>query len=323
MITTPPVTTERFVDISGRRVRVRVRGKGEPLLLINGLGANVAMWAPLLEHLDDRQVISFDAPGTGLSQAPSLPYRINQVADVARRVLDEVGVARADVLGYSLGGAVAQQLAYQEPDRVRRLILVSTSCGTGAIPGSLRALLAVMTPARHYSRRGHRLSMKMIDLAPAERESPVVAAQLGEWHREGAPSVLGYTLQMAAFSTFHSLPWLHQIRQPTLLLAGTHDRLVPMANSAVLAAYMPNARLQVFERWGHYLLLDAASGAGRTVAEFLSADDHAASSAWNNARVVTREDMAAIVRSAPRTAHPSQFTNGMVRSLYGRRSRTD
>jgi pimeloyl-ACP methyl ester carboxylesterase len=302
---------------------VQVRGEGRPLLLINGLGANVAMWTPLMKQLDKFQVICFDAPGTGRSQAPLVPYKIDQIADVARRVLDEVDVARADVLGYSLGGAVAQQLARQEPERVRRMVLVSTSCGIGAIPGSLRASLAVVTPARHYSKRGHHLSMKMVKLAPAERESGVLAEQLGEWHHEAAPSALGYTLQMAAFSRFHSLPWLHQVEQPTLVLAGTDDRLVPMANSAILAANLPNARLQVFDKWGHYLLLDSASGAGSSVADFLSAEDYSDSAAWNDARAVSPADMAAIVRAAPRSAHPAAFTGALIRSLHGRRTGTE
>jgi poly(3-hydroxyoctanoate) depolymerase len=314
---------ERIVDICGRPVRVRVHGEGHPVLLINGLGANVATWTPLVDQLPGFQLICFDAPGTGRSKSPARPYRIAHIAEVASRVLDEVGVERADVLGYSLGGAVAQQLAYQRPDRVRRLVLVSTSCGIGAVPGSLRAMVAVMTPARHYSTRAHRLATKMVDLPPAERESPVVAEQLAERHREGAPSVLGYSLQMAAFSAFSSLPWLHHIQQPTLLLAGTDDRLVPMENSAVLAAYLPNARLQVVERWGHYLLLDPASGAGHTVADFLTAEDYAESAAWNDARAVSQADMAAIVRSAPRTAHPALLMNRVVRTLHGRRSRTD
>ena len=85
------------------------------MLLINGLGANVATWTPLVEQLTGFQLISFDAPGTGMSKSPARPYRIAHIAEVARRVLDEVGVERADVLGYSLGGAVAQQLAYRSP----------------------------------------------------------------------------------------------------------------------------------------------------------------------------------------------------------------
>ena len=69
--------------------------------------------------------------------------------------------------------------------------------------------------------------------------------------------MIGYMLQMTAFSTFNSLPWLHRVSQPTLVLSGEQDRLMPVANSAVLASHLPNARLRVFEHWGHYLLHDS------------------------------------------------------------------
>jgi pimeloyl-ACP methyl ester carboxylesterase len=307
---------ERFVDVSGRSVRVRVHGEGRPVLLINGLGANVTMWASLLEQLGEFRVITFDAPGTGRSQAPVLPYKVSRIADVAVRVLDELGLEQVDVLGYSLGGGVAQQLGLDHPERVRRLVLVSSSCGAGAVPGSMLALMAVMTPARHYAKSGYRVSMKMVNLAPAEKDSSRLREQAATWHQEAPPSIRGYTLQMTAFSVFNSLPWLHRVKHPTLVLSGADDRLVPAANSAVLAAYLPNARLSVFERWGHYLLHDPASGAGAVVADFLGADAHATSQAWLDARSVDREEMSELIRATPRSAHPSQFLNGLLRRLY-------
>ncbi len=317
------MSIERSVEINGRRVRVRVHGEGPPVLLINGLGANVTTWTPLVEQLGGFQVISFDAPGTGHSRSPLLPYTIARIAEVARRVLDDVGLERVDVLGYSLGGAVAQRLAFDEPDRVRRLVLASSSCGAGGIPGSLRALMAVSTPARHYSEAGYKLTVKMVDLAPAERESTSVMAQNADWHREAPPSPIGYVLQMAAMSTFHSLPWLHRVNQPTLVLTGAEDRLMPMANSAVLAAYLPNARLAVFDRWGHYLLHDGASGAGAAVADFLGAEDYSETRAWTNAATVGSEELAAYLRATPRSAHPGYLTNGIVRRFNPRQNDTD
>ena len=316
MTTALQTYVERYATIDGRRVRLRIQGEGPPVLLINGLGGNVATWSPLLAQLDGFEVITFDAPGVGRSQSPRRPYSIDLIADVAGQVAEAAGHKRVDVLGYSLGGAVAQRLALKRPDLVRRLVLVSTSCGAGAIPGALRALLAVSTPIRHYSKSGYRTAMGLIDLAPAEKESDCVAEQTAVLHREAAPSPIGYALQMTAFSTFHSLPWLHRVKQPALLLAGTDDHLVPMANSAVLAAHLPNARLRAFERWGHYLLHDPASGGGATVADFLSAKDHTRTLAWRGAQTVSAQQMREFIRAAPRSAHPSSVTGGLVRRLY-------
>jgi pimeloyl-ACP methyl ester carboxylesterase len=314
---------DRFVTAFRRRVRVRVTGDGPPLLLVNGLGANLHSWQPLTDALPNRTVISFDAPGTGMSPAPAAPYGIARVAEVARHVLDAVGVEQADVLGYSFGGTVAQQLAHTHPGRVRRLVLVGTSCGVGAVPGALSALLAVMTPARHYPGPGHRLAMRMVRLAPAERRSAAVTGQIHTWQRQAPPSPRGYTLQVGAYSVFASLLWLHEIRQPTLVLNGTHDRLMPMANAAMLAAHLADARLQVFQDWGHYLLHDASSGAAATVDDFLAADTPAGSAAWQTATTVTPADLRRHLRAAPVSAHPAYFFNGLVRTVYAPRTRRE
>ncbi len=314
---------DQILSIFGRRVRVRVHGEGAPLLLINGLGSNVTMWQPLLDELGDFQVITFDAPGTGRSQAPVLPYRLSQVADVAARVLDSLGHEQADVLGYSLGGGVAQEFARRHPDRVRRLVLVSTSPGAGSVPGSMRALMAVMTPARHYAKPGYRIAMKMVKLAPAERESEHLRSLATDWHHEVPPTVRGYTLQMTAFARFNSLPWLHRVHHPTLVVASTHDRLIPLANGALLTAHLPDARLHVVDRWGHYLLHDSASGAGRAIASFLTAANHQDSDTWRDATTVDQARLVEFLKSAPWSAHPGQFVNGMVRWLYPVRKADD
>ncbi len=309
-------STDQVLFISGRSVRVRRQGTGRPVLLINGLGANLTMWNPLVSELAGFEVISFDAPGTGHSQAPLLPYSLSLIADVAVHVLDELGLGEVDVLGYSLGGGVAQTLAHRHPDRVRRLVLVSTSCGAGSVPGSLRSLMAVMTPARHYTKSGYRTSMKMISLAPAERQSSQISAEADNWHHEQPPSVRGYALQMTAFATFNSLPWLRTIGHPTLVMSGSDDRVVPMANAAILAAHLPHARMAVVNRWGHYLLHDPGSGASAQIRDFLGAEDVETSDAWQSAQTVSRKEMAEFIKSAPFSAYPTKFANEMVRRCY-------
>ncbi len=316
------VVTERFIEVGGRSLRVRAHGQGPPVLLINGLGANVATWTPLIHQLAGFQVIAFDAPGVGRSDSPRAPYAISHLVNVAGQVLDEFGLDQADVLGYSLGGSVAQQLAMQHPDRVRRLALASASCGTGGVPGALRALLAVSVPARHYAKSGYNVTMRMIDLAPEEKKSAMLGQQ-SSYHQEALPSPLGYMLQMGAFTTFNSLPWLHRIEQPTLVLSGSEDRLMPMANSAILAAYLPEARLRVFEGWGHYLLHDPASGAGAAVAEYFRAASPDRSRAWRDGRVVRPDDMADYIRMAPKSAHFGYVTGGWVRRRFPLQSGKD
>src|SRR5439155_14882958 len=142
----------RFVRVNGLRLWVSVRGEGRPVLLINGLGASLAIWAALQDDLDGLEVISYDAPGTGRSSTPLWPYTMGELARVARGLLDELGHDEVDVVGYSLGGLVAQELALRASERVRRLVLAGTTCGLGAVPGPLSAILAVVTPIRYYSK---------------------------------------------------------------------------------------------------------------------------------------------------------------------------
>src|SRR5690348_8420857 len=99
------------MEIDGLRLRVAVRGEGPPLLLITGLGANIEMWAPFERALEGRTTISYDAPGMGRSTSPRVPLRMAGLARVARDLLKALGHENADVLGYSLGGGVAQELA--------------------------------------------------------------------------------------------------------------------------------------------------------------------------------------------------------------------
>jgi len=206
----PPAYDSLVVRFRGLPVRVRVEGEGEPLLLLNGLTRPLESWEPFTQALNGRMIIRYDAPGIGESATPLLPWTISLLAGLAASVLDEVGLDSADVLGFSHGGAVAQQLAVQAPARVRRLVLVSTSCGVGAIPGSQDKL------------RSHTPS----DAHP--------------WPR---PDTVGLLWNSLAISTWSSIPFLGAIRASTLVVCGIHDRVVPPANSTLLARRIPEADL--------------------------------------------------------------------------------
>ena len=141
------------VSAGGLRLRVGRYGRGRPLLLITGIGAHLEMWAPFALHADGADLIGFDAPGTGGSQRPRLPLRMSALAAVVERMMDATGLDRVDVLGYSWGGGLAQELARRAPDRVRRLVLCATGPGLGGTPPRPLAALMLATPARYYHPR--------------------------------------------------------------------------------------------------------------------------------------------------------------------------
>jgi pimeloyl-ACP methyl ester carboxylesterase len=144
------VDSDTFVlSIGGLRIAARTTGSGDPVLLLNGMSRPMASWASFAGALRNRTVVAFDGPGVGASETPIVPYSMPMLSDVAARVLDAVGIEKADVVGYSHGGAVAQQLAVGHPTRVNRLVLLATACGVGAVPGHPRDVTQMLlTPNR-------------------------------------------------------------------------------------------------------------------------------------------------------------------------------
>jgi poly(3-hydroxyalkanoate) depolymerase len=262
---------EAFVEVAGLRLRVARQGTGDPLLLITGIGANLEMWAPFARRVEDRELVAFDAPGTGLSQRPRMPLRMGGLADVVRELMDVLALERADVLGYSFGGGLAQELARRAPDRVRRLVLCATGPGLGGAPPRPLAALVLATPARYYHPRLLALSIPHIAGGRTARDPAVLDEHAGA--RLGRPpDVLGYAYQLYATAGWTSLPWLHRVKAPTLIVAGDDDPSVPLFNARVLAARLPDARVHVVKGGGHLFLLDEPQSAIGPILSFLDAD---------------------------------------------------
>src|SRR5215471_5535751 len=147
--------------IHGHRIRYGLRaGDPEriPLLILNGLGANIELAEPFIDALEGPTIVIFDVPGVGGSPTPPSPYRPSGVARLASGLLDHLGFDRVDVLGVSWGGAIAQQFAFQFRARCRRLILAATSCGALMVPAHPSVLLKMLTP-RRYTDRDHALKV--------------------------------------------------------------------------------------------------------------------------------------------------------------------
>jgi poly(3-hydroxyalkanoate) depolymerase len=263
-------TRVEMVTVAGRRLRVATRGTGPPLLLITGIGANIEMWQPLLALIEDRHVVAFDAPGSGNSE-PGAPFRMPDLARLVDRLLDELGLPRADVLGYSWGGAVAQQLAHDFPHRVRRLVLAGTVCGLGSVPPPPSVLLHLLHPLRYYSYAYLRAVAPVLFGGRSSRD-PTWLSGHARQRQVNPPSVLGYALQMLAISGWTSLPWLHTIRAPTLVLAGDEDPIVPPANARLLSRCIPDARLHLVRGGGHLFPLDQPLQTVGVLEDFLASD---------------------------------------------------
>jgi poly(3-hydroxyalkanoate) depolymerase len=235
-----------------------------------GLGGNIEMWEPLERELNARgvQTIAYDASGTGESPTRLVPQRMPGLARQAAHILDTVGHPDAAVLGVSFGGAVAQELTLASPHRVRRLVLASTTCGVGGVPGNPLALSLLATPLRYYSPTFLRLTANML-YGPTTSENGDLLREQIDARRARPPKLWGYIGQLAAAAGWTSLPWLHRLRTPTLVLTGSADPIVPTVNGRILTARIPGAELHVVPGAGHLLLMDRAAECAATIVEFL------------------------------------------------------
>jgi pimeloyl-ACP methyl ester carboxylesterase len=266
MTAATPVGTVRDEQllIKGLRVHAQIRGEGEPLLLYSGIWGQVGLWEQLLPHLDGFRTIAFDAPGIGRSQRPALPLTMWALARFGTAVLDELGIQSAHVLGASFGGAVAQQMAFSYPSRVRRLVLASTSFGGFAKPGSPRAFWHFVHPRSYHPERLERVAGGMF--GGRMRTEPELVRSM---HIRRPTDTRSALYRMAPLFGWTSLPWLWAIRQPTLVIAGDDDPVTPLVNHRVIATLIPEATLHTVRGGGHLVLLDSAAQVGPLITSFL------------------------------------------------------
>ena len=266
------MTQLRWVRLLGHDVRVAVRpgtAPGPPLVLCNGIGASLDLLQPFVDELDPRiEVVLFDVPGVGGSPLPKVPYNFALLAWFVGSLLDRLGYDRFDTLGISWGGGLAQQLAFQFPRRCRRLVLVSTGTGMLMVPARFSVLRKMLTPRRYRDPAYARAIAPELYGGRMRRQPGEVRHVAYEQERLGPGT--GYYLQLLAGIGWSSLPALPLIRQPTLVLAGNDDPLIPLVNARILRALLPNASLHVYDD-GHLGLMTAAEQLGPLVSRFLTA----------------------------------------------------
>jgi poly(3-hydroxyalkanoate) depolymerase len=266
--------TVRTVVAGGQHLRIAVRpgdGTRTPLVLANGIGASLELLQPFVDALDPSiEVIRFDPPGVGGSPLPRLPYRLPALARLVARLLDQLGHPVVDLLGISWGGGLAQQFALCHRRRCRRLVLAATGTGTLMVPARPRVLARMATPRRYLDPDyAERITADLY--GGTMRSDPARArALLHGRTRVGPPR--GYLYQLAAGAGWSSLPLLPFIRQPTLLLAGDDDPIIPLPNARIMRRLLPDAELHVYHG-GHLALLTEAAELAPIVDRFLRRHD--------------------------------------------------
>ena len=253
------------------------RGEGQPVLLITGWMISSAVFDPIAHlYVPHVRVIAHDHRGTGRSERWSRPVSAALLAADAARVLDELGIEHAHVVGVSLGAAVALELAVRMPHRVRSLVLVGGGAGgpRTALPSVGEAIATATAVARESSgRRGLWPAAALFSSGFRAERPDVVAEYVPYFVSDLAPVVAG-SWQLLAVSCFSRQGSLHQVRAPTLIVHGGADKMVAPANAAQLARAIPDVKLHIATGAGHAVPLERPEATSRLLLDWFEAQRH-------------------------------------------------
>jgi pimeloyl-ACP methyl ester carboxylesterase len=259
-------------------------GSGDPLLLIMGLATDSAAWLFQVPAFAERyRVITFDNRGVGRSAKPAGPYTIAQMADDAAGLLDVLGIARAHVVGVSMGGMIAQELALRHPARVRGLVLACTYPEADGDIQRQREASAALFGAKRAADGTLQLDAGALDpmmlfqhLLPRvfnqeflNTEMPKLMQLFGGALQWGI-SMDAIMAQVEACMSHRTTDRLRDITAPTLVITGDADRLIPAANSELIARSIPKARLVTIPGGSHAFNFETPDVFNREVLSFLA-----------------------------------------------------
>ncbi len=260
--------------VNGINMYYETHGEGEPIVLIMGLGGTAEMWFRQVPGLSKgHRVIAFDNRGVGRSDKPDVEYTMSMLAQDTAGLLDTLEIGAAHIYGVSMGGMVAQNFALRWPKRVLSLILGCTSCGGQHFILPDAEALDFLVSWHHRGQltpegRTRRLvpfnfSQEFISSRPAIVEQ-FISKTVQYW-----PPPHTFERQAQAVLTHDTYDRLPRIKAPTLVIAGSADRQVPVENSRILASRLPNAELVVLKNMGHGFFIEGAEEANREILRFL------------------------------------------------------
>jgi pimeloyl-ACP methyl ester carboxylesterase len=261
------------IKVNDINMYYRTVGEGTPLVMIMGFTANSDWWPEqmIADLAKDFRLILFDNRGSGRSDIGSRWYTMKRFADDTIALMDLLNIDNAHILGVSMGGMIAQEIAINYPHRVNQLILACTGCGPrrGAILSKERLslwknyLLEPKIRQRKFTANIF-FSQEYLETVPIE-ELQKFAAQMNI-----APiTAEGRTRQLGALLQFNSYSRLPSLKNPTLIIAGSQDYIIPIKNSHILATQIPNSQLLIFDGPGHAFLNEVVDDTTSAISTFL------------------------------------------------------
>ncbi|KEZ79149.1 alpha/beta fold hydrolase [Salinisphaera hydrothermalis] len=258
-----------WIDVDGVRLRYGIRrGRGRPMLILNTIGANLDMLLPLVNALDDAEIIVPEMPGAGRSPPRSMPHRLSWYAALIATFLERLGYDELlDLVGLSWGGSLAQQFALDYPAQVNRLVLASSSIGWPSL-ATHSSTLKRLAAARRHERSGTLPATVAGLYGGLMRRRPELITRRGRY--ASGPSTRGYVNQLIASLGWTSAHRLHRLHCPTLIMGGDDDPIVPLINSRILYWLIPKSYLHIVRGGGHLFLLMRANESAGVIRRFLN-----------------------------------------------------
>lgn len=259
-------------NVRDMEIYYEVHGKGFPLVLIRGLGSNADHWYAQAPAFSSHfSVVCFDNRGIGRSQKSDEAYTISTMADDTVALMDSIGISRAHILGISMGGMIAQQIALRYPPKVHGLVLACTHCGGYHAVRTSEEIAKIFV--EYIFKGSEEAAQKAAISLFAEwtlKERPEIIRQYHEVSRRFPPDPATLVNQWKAVQGHDTWAELPNIKAPTLVLTGSEDILVPPENATILTERIPNAQRQVIEGGGHQFLVEQADAFNRAVLGFLN-----------------------------------------------------
>jgi pimeloyl-ACP methyl ester carboxylesterase len=256
-----------IAKVNGININYMVAGQGEPLVMIAGFSADQSLWKSQIPAFKKQfQVVIFDNRGVGKSDKPKGPYSLRMMSEDTIKLMDFLNIKKAHILGHSMGGLIAQEIAINYPERVMKLILASTwSYQDNDANGVTSAMLEMpQLPIRQAG-------VLMVDAIMNKRFNRwfVVPALKNYWRRIKEPDAIGIKAQLDGQMGYNSLDKLLSIKAQTLVLTGTKDRVIKPTSSETIAKNIPNARLVKIDKGSHADFIEMSKVFNQEVLNFL------------------------------------------------------
>ncbi len=275
--------TEQFADVNGIKICYYVQGDGFPIILIHGIGAKKETWIAQLEVLSKKyKVIAIDVRGTGKSDRPNVLYTMEMLADDIKGLMDYLKIKKAHIAGHSMGGMIAQHFALKYPNHVEKLILITTTPGFPdeegvelMIKGRIEEIKKLNTnPEKSFWRKArllfHQKFRKEMEVNPSKKFYGIWSVEdLIKEDTIDPPNPQDLINQGHAIKKHNVYERLSEIKNETLLLAASHDRLTSKTAMEEMNKQIPNSTLKVIEKAGHYSHLSNTPEFNHIILEFL------------------------------------------------------